>query len=434
MLLVTFGLVKLIFSATAPFTRVAGFTGALGVTGTAVGTPVAAMLTGQAESGLMFVAQLLPCLLVPFSLRLQEVQTRRSNGPRDAAGRRGFAKMPYVAVAATQILLVIALAAVDPDLRIWGVATGVVLITGLVLARQVAAFHDNERLLTELDESMHRLSDQKEWFSALVQHASDLTVVTADGGAVSYASPAAERLLGAAPAGLRMDGWVHPDDLPALRTLIDRLASAPGTNAAAEIRLRHADGGYRWLHVIGTDLRGNPSIGGIVWNGRDVTDARVLQDELRHQANHDALTGLANRTLLGQRLRETRPDARIAVLLLDLDGFKQVNDVHGHHAGDEVLITVARRVEALLGEAGVVARLGGDEFAVLLPDADLTTATELADRIGAAVAEPIPVTGAVVAVGTSIGVAAGTPAEAERMLRDADAAMYQSKQARKAAV
>jgi len=332
-------------------------------------------------------------------------------------------------VAATQILLVVALTGTGGGPRIWGVAAGVVLITGLVLARQVAAFHDNERLLTERDESMRRLSEQKEWFSALVQHASDLTVVTGgDPETVAYASPAAQRFLGTELTGDALSEQAHPDDLPVLRALTDRLATAPGTNADAEIRLRHADGTYRWLHLVGTDLRANPAVGGIVWNGRDITDAHRLQDELRHQATHDALTGLANRALLQQRVRAAAPDARIAVLLLDLDGFKQVNDVHGHHAGDQVLVAVANRVGALLGPAGTLARLGGDEFAVLLPGAGRAEAAEAAELVAAAVAEPIAVTGAVVSVGTSIGIAVGTAADADRLLRDADAAMYRDKQ------
>ncbi|GIE94243.1 hypothetical protein Ari01nite_17080 [Paractinoplanes rishiriensis] len=426
MMLVTFGLVKLIFSPTAPFTRLAGMIGALGVAGTAIGAPVMTALTARPDPGILQIAQLLPCLLIPMSLRIQEVQIRRLGGRRETAERRGFSKLPYVAVAATQMLLVVALIGGNLGLSIWGVTAGVVLSTALVLVRQMVAFHDNERLVVQL-------SDQKEWFSALVQHAWDLTVVTRDDGTVGYASPAASRVLGADLAGVPIGEWAHPADMPVILDLLARLAAAPGTHADAEVRLRHTDGSYRWLHVVGTDLRGNSSIAGIVWNGRDITESRRLQDELRHQATHDALTGLANRALLQQRVREAVPHTRLGVLLVDLDGFKQVNDEHGHHAGDQVLIAVAQRVTALLGDAGTVARLGGDEFAVLLPGADQAAATVLAGVLAAAVAEPIPVTGAVVSVGASIGIAVGTPADADRMLRDADAEMYRNKQSRRAA-
>jgi diguanylate cyclase (GGDEF)-like protein len=172
----------------------------------------------------------------------------------------------------------------------------------------------------------------------------------------------------------------------------------------------------------------------VVWNGRDITEAHRLSAELRHQATHDSLTGLANRSLLEQRLLAVPPDAPIAVLLLDLDGFKQVNDVHGHHAGDQVLVAVAERTRAALPPEATVARLGGDEFAVLLPGTGAERATGLAGRIEAAMSDPIAIAGAVVRVGASVGVATGTRADAAVMLRDADAAMYRSKQARRSAM
>jgi diguanylate cyclase (GGDEF)-like protein/PAS domain S-box-containing protein len=424
MLLVTFGLIKLIFSESAPFRRSAGLVGALGVTGTAVGAPVATVLTAHSDANVLYLAQLIPCLLVPISLRMQELLARKRAGREVAAGRRSFSRLPYAAVVGTQILLVAALIPVDPSMQIWGVAAGVLVITGLVLARQQAAFHDNERLVTEI-------SAGREWFSALVQQASDLTIVVGDDDIVQYASPAAERVLGALAgdrAGETLGRRLHPDDRPTLDTLNERLADDA---AEADLRVLQEDGTHRWLHVIATDLRGNPSVRGVVWNGRDITDTRRLQDELRHQATHDALTGLANRVLLQERVREAAPDRQICMLLLDLDGFKQVNDSYGHHAGDKVLVTVARRVTALLGRAGTVARLGGDEFAVLLPAADLTRAQMLADLIAAAVAEPIAVPGATVTVGASVGVACGTPSDADRLLRDADEAMYRTKQSRR---
>ncbi|WP_433306855.1 diguanylate cyclase domain-containing protein [Actinoplanes sp. CA-030573] len=426
MMLVTFGLIKLIFSSSAPFHGSAGMVGTLGVTGTAVAAPAAALITG--DSAVMFLAQLTPCLLMPVSLRMQEILTRRDLGRRVTHERRGFSRLPYAAVAATQLLLVAGLAAVDPDLRIWGVAVGVLISTGLVLARQQAAFRDNERLVTELSAS-------REWFSALVQHAADLIVVVGTDDVVQYASPAAGRILGAEAGRTAADTLhprIHPDDRPVFADLNERLTA--GSSAEAEFRVAREDGTYAWLHVVATDLRGNPNVRGVVWNSRDITDSRRLQDELRHQATHDALTGLANRVLLQQKVRETNPELPICMLLLDLDGFKQVNDVHGHHAGDEVLITVARRVTALLGRAGTIARLGGDEFAVLLPGADPARAAVLADLIAASVAEPIEVFGGTVTVGASVGVAAGTPADADRLLRDADEAMYRTKQSRRSEV
>jgi diguanylate cyclase (GGDEF)-like protein len=222
-----------------------------------------------------------------------------------------------------------------------------------------------------------------------------------------------------------------------LRTMADRLAAVPGTNTEAEVRLRHADGTYRWLHLIGTDLTDNPHVRGTVWNARDVTEAKRLRDELRHQATHDPLTGLANRALLDQRLREADPADQVGVLLVDLDGFKQINDVHGHQAGDRVLVTVAQRLVALLGTTGTAARLGGDEFAVVVPNAGIEEIEALAERITAEIIAPILVTDSTfgdtfVAVGASVGAAAGIPASADKVLHDADRAMYRRKNARRA--
>ncbi|GAA0578150.1 hypothetical protein GCM10010172_73730 [Paractinoplanes ferrugineus] len=428
MLLVTFALIKMLFSANAPFQQWPGVIGTLGVTGTAVAAPLAALLMEHSDPRILYLAQLLPCLLIPISLRMQELLNRRNAEVPVATRSKRFSRLPYAAVAATQLLLVLALPGVGADLKIWGVAAGVLVSTALVLVRQQAAFHDNERLLAEI-------SRRDEWFGALAQHASDTTIVSDGDRRVTYSSPSAVRLLGLRDGddtGTDLGGRIHPDDMPVVAELFTRMQAA-GT-AAAELRILHVDGTYHWTHVVGTDLLDNPNIRGLVWNGRDVTEARRLQDELRHQATHDALTGLANRFLLQQRVHAADSDRPVSVLVIDLDGFKQVNDVHGHHAGDQVLIAVADRIRTVVRDGGTVARLGGDEFAVVLPATDPDRAAALAATISRVVGEPIAVTGAEVVVGASVGCSTGTPAEAERMLRDADDAMYRAKQARRGLV
>jgi diguanylate cyclase (GGDEF)-like protein len=316
MLLAVFAVLKLVLSGTAPFTRSAAILGCVGVTGTAVGAPITDMLTGSSDPGLLTIGQLLPCLLVAVSFRLQEVQLLGRGADTEPRQRRGNSRLPYVAVVATQVLLVIGIFENGDDLPLRGVVVTVALSTVLVVARQLAALTDNERLVAQLDESMVQM--------------------------------------------------------------------------------------------------------------------RALYDKLRHQATHDVLTGLANRALVEQRLREASPAESLSILLIDLDGFKPINDRFGHHAGDQVLVTVARRLDDLVGDVGLAARVGGDEFAVLLPAGGLD-ATALGQLITAAVAEPIPVPGGPVTVGASVGVATGLPHEAERILRDADAAMYRTKAERKQA-
>jgi PAS domain S-box-containing protein len=360
MLVVTFGVLKLVFSGTAPFSLLAGTLGSIGVAGSAVGTSVALVLTGGSHPRVMIVVSLLPCVLVVFAMRLQEVRTRRHRSERLESRRRPFSRLPYLAVVSTQSLLVVALLGSDPDARIWGLTIGAVLITGLVLTRQLAAFFDNDRLLTSLD-------DQQEWFLALARHASDVTLVSDGYGWIRYASPAVARVLGVEPeaaVGQSLPDHVHTDDMPEFVALGTRLAATPGTDASAQLRLRHTDGSYRWFGVVGVDLRANPSVRGIVYNARDITEQYELQEELRHQATHDGLTGLANRALLNERLAATLGE--VSVLVIDLNDFKQVNDAYGHHVGDELLVTVARRLTETIGPNDLAARLGGDELALVL--------------------------------------------------------------------
>ncbi|MEU4419322.1 diguanylate cyclase [Actinoplanes sp. NPDC024001] len=426
MLLITFGLLKLILSGTAPFTRGAGVLASLGVAGTALAAPLTTGLLGDPGPGLMTVVQLLPCVLTAFSLRLQQVRAGQLARRVDTTAGTRSSRLPYLAVISTQVLLLFSLLDGHVDLRVWGVAVGTAAITALVLGRQVAALRDNERLLGQIDE-------QSERFRALVQHTSDLTLVVDRESTVSYASPAAERVLGMPAAqllGTSLFERTHPDDVPGVNALARQLAAHPGMGITTQVRWRHADGSYRWMDIVSTDLRHNPSVRGVVLNARDATEARALHDELQRQATHDVLTGLGNRVLLHQRLAEA--SGAVSMLLIDLDGFKEINDRYGHHAGDLVLRTVADRLTGLLGADEVAARLGGDEFAVLLPGTDVVGAATLADRIALVLAEPMTIADLELTVGASIGVSAGEPGEGDGLLREADAAMYRRKKQRKA--
>jgi diguanylate cyclase (GGDEF)-like protein/PAS domain S-box-containing protein len=426
MVLIAFALLKLVMSGTAPFSRAPALLACIGVAGTGFGSTVVTMLTGADDPRLMFFIQLVPCVLTTGSLRFQEVLTVATGGASVAEQRSS--RLPYLAVVVTQVLLVAVLLDLHADIRVWGVAVGTLAITALVVGRQLAAFHDNERLLAERD-------NQREWFRSLVQHSSDVTLVVGADGRVRYASPASSRVLGVDPAqltGTLLGAHALAEDRPLLDALFERLAAAPGVDVDAQLRMRHANGALRWLDIVGADLSDNPSVDGIVLNARDITEARALHDELRHQATHDGLTGLGNRARLEQKLRGTPAGETLGVLLVDLDGFKPINDERGHHAGDQVLIAVAHRLAALAGAGGSAIRLGGDEFAVILPGAGLAAAESLADLITNTLAEPIPLTGGPVQVGASVGAASGRAGDAEQLLREADAAMYRVKADRRA--
>lgn len=173
---------------------------------------------------------------------------------------------------------------------------------------------------------------------------------------------------------------------------------------------------------------------GRVWSFRDVTDHKRLESELAHQAFHDSLTGLANQALFRDRVdhavaRNARLAARLAVVFLDLDNFKTVNDSLGHTPGDEVLVAVAERLGRCVRDSDTVARLGGDEFAVLLEDlGTVRDVTLLADRIIAALQRPFTLAGREVVIGASVGIALDGPGmDSGQLLRNADIAMYTAK-------
>ena len=278
-------------------------------------------------------------------------------------------------------------------------------------------------------------------FEAMVRGASDLVVVTGADGVVGYASPAAARVLGVDAAELLggcVEERVHDADRAAVRDGLREVVSASaGAEATLEYRALHADGSWRVLEARLHDALGDPAVAGVVWNVRDVTDRRALEGQLAHQAFHDVLTGLANRALLTDRMdqalaRNDRRGAPVAAVVVDLDGFKDVNDSLGHAAGDDVIAAAAARLRAAVRPGDTVARLGGDEFALLLEEpSGPAAALEVARRAVRSLAEAVCVAGRELHLTASAGVAVstGTPGadRAEALVRDADVAMYEAK-------
>jgi diguanylate cyclase (GGDEF)-like protein/PAS domain S-box-containing protein len=226
-------------------------------------------------------------------------------------------------------------------------------------------------------------------------------------------------------------GRVHPEDLDRVRTKLANHREERSPLFEDEHRIRHKDGVYRWVLSRGFAVRdGSGRAYRMAGAQTDVTDRRA----------YDSLTGLANRALFVERVgyaaarARRRSEHRFALLFIDLDGFKAVNDTLGHPAGDQVLIAVARRLEACVRPGDVVARLGGDEYAILLERIDPPLgATEVAGRILEALRPPFTVSGRDVAVSASIGIAVSVTGRepVDDLLRDADAAMYRAKAAGK---
>ncbi len=228
---------------------------------------------------------------------------------------------------------------------------------------------------------------------------------------------------------------VHAEDAAPLNECLSACLSGRSETLVHEHRLLTRDGSYRWMSSRGLVVR--PEIGGgrIVGSLTDVDDRRRMEEQLRRNALHDPLTGLANRILftegLEKILQESRahPGRRFAVLFCDLDGFKQVNDSFGHRTGDLLLVRVAGRIRDSLRPDDVAARLGGDEFAVLLPDIAAEEIGLVVNRLDVAVRRPIRIAGDAIRVGVSIGVATSDQGyeHADDVIRDADIAMYQRK-------
>jgi diguanylate cyclase (GGDEF)-like protein/PAS domain S-box-containing protein len=278
------------------------------------------------------------------------------------------------------------------------------------------------------------------YFRALVQDASDAIVMVDDDGTVKYATPSTVAIFGdIAAVGKRFWDLVAAEDREDLaRTFMRLREHARSGPRVVEERITRLDGRIVHIQARCSDLRADPNVAGLVFTLRDVTGQHKLEEELKHRAFHDALTGLPNRLLFQDRITQQVATAKrtgriTGVLFVDLDDFKLVNDMKGHSIGDELLVAAARRLSALVRESDTAARLGGDEFAVLVGNAESIAAVELtANRIVEAFGEPFTIVGELVTTTVTVGVATtvdGT--DTDELLRHADLALYAAKAAGK---
>lgn len=294
--------------------------------------------------------------------------------------------------------------------------------------------------VTERQRARADLEDSEERSRSLTQNASDLTLVLDADGRIRYASPSSERVLGRRPdllVGEDLFDYVHLEDLGVVGPAFTGNLGKPGaTGDRVEYRMSHTDGTYRSLEGVATNLMDTPSVGGIVVNARDVTERKALEDLISRQAFHDHMTGLPNRALFLDRVeialaRLTRQKNPFAVLLMDLDNFRVVNDSMGSETGDAVLFAFAERIKEHLRPQDTLARFGEDEFAVLLEGLDdLGGAVRVAERISRALIEtPFVVGGRDLFLGASIGIALGARSleEPREVLRRSDLALRGAK-------
>ncbi len=367
---------------------------------------------------LMLIGAYLEFALVPR-------ESARAEGERSA---RSFSPLPYVVVGLAYALLLI-VSRPQWNTPLGGLIVAAVLLTGLVIVRQVLAVQENARLRAE---QATRATESR--FSSMVRNSSDVISLLGPDNAFQFVSASSEHVYGYAPAALlktSMLALIHPQDQShAADFLHDALSRRASSTASTEWRLLHRDGRWRNVETIVTNLSDDPAVGGLVLNSRDVTERKLLEQQLRHLAFHDPLTQLANRTLFRVHvehalMRASRNGQVVSVLFLDLDNFKVVNDSIGHAEGDSLLKETAARLIACSRPHDTVARLGGDEFALLIDDPlGQDDVIIIAERIAAALAAPVSLAGREVKVTASIGIAQGKGSDADALLRNADVAMY----------
>lgn len=301
-----------------------------------------------------------------------------------------------------------------------------------VLTRVVTAFSD----VTAERATARELARTQARFEALVEQSTDLICLIDATGSLVYASPAAERLLGFSDVsflGHAFTEFLHPDDVGGVLETYQRLLKSPGAVEFVETRVATAEGGWRHMEIAATNRFDDPAVRGVVANARDVTERAETAARLVWQAFHDPLTGLANRALLldrlGNALDRSRRSARTSALMfIDLDDFKLVNDTLGHEAGDQLLIEVADRLSSLVRVGDTVARLGGDEFIILADSLESPDeAIAIARRINTLLRQPIVLGTHELSVSASIGLAFDQEHEPDRLLREADNALYRAK-------
>ena len=353
---------------------------------------------------------------------------------------RGF--LPYAAWPPAMLIMVVKTArgaAIEPAL-VWLV----IGLAALLLVRQMLALHDNRLLARGLEHKVEartaELARREERFRHLVQNSSDVIFLLDADFKISFVTESAGRILGQAPhqlAGHSFSELLDPEERSGVERLLSEALTRPGSNVRVEHRMRHS--AVRWLQseTIIANLLDSPGVGSLVLTARDVTQRKGLEDRLRELAFHDPLTGLPNRTLFRDRLMQAlerwkATQQQCAVMLLDLDSFKSVNDSLGHGAGDQLLKETASRIISAVRGEDTVARAGGDEFTILLHGIEGPgQALEVADRVRATVAHPFVLAGRNMTIQVSIGVAVAgqQAATGDELLRDADVAMYTAKTA-----
>jgi diguanylate cyclase (GGDEF)-like protein/PAS domain S-box-containing protein len=292
--------------------------------------------------------------------------------------------------------------------------------------------------VTNYKETERALEGSEARFRVLTESSLDLISVMAEDGTILYQNAVLRNLVGYDPSdtvGKDVFSLIHRDDVEQVRAAFRRIVDTYQASSPFEFRLRHRDGAWRTFESLGTNCLTNPHIRGVVFNSRDVTDRKVIQQRIQHLAYHDNLTGLPNRSLLQDRLahsiaRAERSSRKVAVLFIDLDNFKNINDTLGHDVGDELLRQVSRRLTECVRLEDTIARQGGDEFIVLLDSLeDGRGGSIVAQKILNSLRQPFQLGAAEQHVSGSVGIALYPEdgRDPQTLMKNADTAMFHGK-------
>jgi len=346
-----------------------------------------------------------------------------------------FKSLPYPAVlVAYGLLLAVAYDYWENPWRepLGGLIFAAVILITLLVIRQAIVYKENIKL--RIKQTKH---ESEAHFVALVRQSSDLIAITDSYGIIRFISPSVQNLLGYDFNQLKMTSWLdllHPDDQNRGHLFFQDTLQKAGADGLIEWRVRRYDQSWMHAETVASNRLDDPIILGIILNSRDISERRALENQIWQQAHYDSLTQLANRVLFQDRLehaikRVRRNQQPLAVMFLDLDNFKAINDNLGHSVGDQLLVDIARRLVHCTRDCDTVARLGGDEFAILIEETfSFEDLTQLAERIIETLCILFKLEKEDMLVTVSIGIAIDNgDQEINELLSNADRAMYAAK-------
>lgn len=291
--------------------------------------------------------------------------------------------------------------------------------------------------ITEKKEIEFQLAKKDKQLSALTSNSHDIVGVMNKDGEITYTNPAFERVLGFTVSEAlhsNIIDYIDKEDISLEKSLLQKIMENPNDSIRYQSRLRHKDSTYRWCEVVFSNYLEDPYIQGIVFNIRDYTKQKEANDIIKHLANYDYLTGLPNRRYFESQLEKALNNAKIknesvAIISLDLDGFKQVNDTFGHDTGDILLKRAGQRISCVFPEKGFIGRIGGDEFLSFIPSPDLEIVNQIARSLVDTLSNPFIIDEHTINITASVGISmypeSGT--DMRSLLKNADSAMYEAK-------